>query len=395
MKVKGADPYVLYDEKSGYYYCYATSGDDSVNQYFFVYKSKDLVNWEDLGYALDTTTNCWSKDWYWAPECYYNPHNEMYYLFYSARLKDELVEEYFEDKDYLESAKIGVAVSKTPEGPFININDRPMDYYPFDKEYLDVEKICDNIFETNIDSLDISKAPKGQYVSMIDANLFFDNDKIYLYYSRCCYKNVRYDEKLNKFIEESNIVAVELNTDWWYDKEGKTMPTVKDRFINENNVNSSHRRDGFVNIINYASQPQEWENGHVNDYELTHGENNNRRWSEGSTTFKMKFNNEDYYVLTYSCNYYVCEFYGVGISFSKDPLSIFTKYDKNPIIKENPSNSLYSTGHGCLVEMNNEYYYFFHGREKKEEERVLYIGKLNFNNIDDITVSDITQCKLV
>ena len=172
------------------------------------------------------------------------------------------------------------------------------------------------------------------------------------------------------------------------------MPRIKERFINQNNDGAAHRRDGFVNIINYASQPQEWENGHVNDYELTNGERRNRRWSEGSTTFKMTFNNEEYYVLTYSCNFFACELYGVGISFSKDPLALFTKYYKNPIIKENPFASLYSTGHGCLVEMNNEYYYFFHGRETKEEDRILYVGKLNFDSIDNITVSDIKQCKL-
>ena len=394
MKVIGADPYVLYDDKSGYYYCYATSGDHT-GKFFHIYKSKDLVEWQDLGFALDTSVNCWGKDWYWAPECYYNPNNDKYYLFYSARVKDELTEEYFEDKDYFESAKIGVAVSDSPEGPFININDRPMDYYPFDKDYLDVEKIYDNIFEANIDPLEVEKAPRGQYVSMIDVNLFFDGDKIYMYYSRCCYKNVRYDKKLNKFIEESNIVAVELETDWWFDKDAKTMPTVKKEYINKNNSGSLHRRDGFVNIINYAAEPQDWENGHVSDYEISNGIKRNRRWSEGSTTFKVNFNGEEYYALTYSCNNYENALYGVGISFSKDPLTIFKKYEGNPVIKQIPSDSLYSTGHGCLVEYNNETYYFFHGRENLNEDRVLYVGKLHLEDIDNIYVDEIKQCKLV
>ena len=50
-----------------------------------------------------------------------------------------------------------------------------LDYYPFDKDYLDVEKIYDNIFEANIDPLEVQKAPRGQYVSMIDVNLFFSS----------------------------------------------------------------------------------------------------------------------------------------------------------------------------------------------------------------------------
>ena len=101
-KVFGADPHVLFDEKTKNFYCYATSG-HSNGKSFHVYRSKDLVEWEDLGLALDTETNRWGKDWYWAPECYYNPHNGKYYLFYSARVEDELTEEYFEDPNYFES----------------------------------------------------------------------------------------------------------------------------------------------------------------------------------------------------------------------------------------------------------------------------------------------------
>ena len=83
-KVFGADPHVLFDEKTKNFYCYATSG-HSNGKSFHVYRSKDLVEWEDLGLALDTETNRWGKDWYWAPECYYNPHNGKYYLFYHGR----------------------------------------------------------------------------------------------------------------------------------------------------------------------------------------------------------------------------------------------------------------------------------------------------------------------
>ena len=68
--VIGADPYVLFDKKSGYYYCYATSNTKH-NKTFYIYKSKDLINWEFVDYALDTLKNNWGKDWYWAPECYY------------------------------------------------------------------------------------------------------------------------------------------------------------------------------------------------------------------------------------------------------------------------------------------------------------------------------------
>lgn len=395
MNVTGADPHIVFDKKSGYYYCYATSNNEN-GKTFYIYKSKDLVNWEYVNHALDTITNNWGKDWYWAPECYYNENNDHYYLFYSARVKDELTKEYFEIDNYEESARIGVAVSSSPEGPFVNISDRPMDYHPYEKDYLDVDQIYDNVFDENIDTSKRFLAPKGQYVSTIDMNLFFDGDKMYLYYSRCCYKNVRYDEKLDKFIEESNIVAVELNTEWWYDKEAKTMPTIKERFVNsENDGSSLHRRDGFECIINYHLESQDWENGHVNDYQKSGGIKRNRRWSEGSTTFKVNFDGEEYYALTYSCNNFENELYGVGISFSKDPLKPFKKYPGNPIIHQDESFPIYSTGHGCLVDYNNETYYFFHGRESKTEDRILYVAKLYVNSLEDIHISDIKQCKLI
>lgn len=395
MNVIGADPHVMYDEKSGYYYCYATSGDSDTGKYFYIYKSKDLVEWEKVGYALDTSINCWGKDWYWAPECYYNPNNEMYYLFYSARINDDLVEEHFENKNYYECAKIGVAVSKSPEGPFINICNKPIDYFPFDKDYLDVDQIYENIFDVRIKEEDLPKGIVGQYIGTIDVNLFFEDERIIMYFSRCCYKNARHDKVLNKFIEESHVCAVELNTEWWFDKDAKMMPTIKEKFINQNNLGTIHRRDGFINIINHSNQPQEWEDGHVNDYELSGGKSPNRRWFEGSTTFTKIINDKKHYFVLYSCNYYVNELYGVGIAYNNEPLGFFTKFKRNPIIKQNPIKSLYSTGHGCLVEKNGESYYVFHGRETKTADRVIYVGKININSEEDVYVSDIKQCKLV
>lgn len=43
--IPAADPYVLYDDDSGYYYAYSTDGANS-GYYFGVYRSPDLVTWE-------------------------------------------------------------------------------------------------------------------------------------------------------------------------------------------------------------------------------------------------------------------------------------------------------------------------------------------------------------
>ena len=389
--VIGADPYVLFDKKSGYYYCYATSNTKH-NKTFYIYKSKDLINWEFVDYALDTLKNNWGKDWYWAPECYYNPYNNHYYLFYSARLKDELTKEYFYEDNYEENCKIGVAVSTSPEGPFINITDRPIDYYPYDPNYLDVDKVYKNTFSKDIDLSKRLSAPKGVYLSSIDVNLFFDEDRIYMFYSRCCYRNCIFDEEYQKFIEESNIVAVELDTSWWFDKEAKTMPTIKKEYLSYNN---NQRQDKFTNIITYHNEKQAWENGHINDYDNNFGSKRNRRWSEGSTTFTKMLNGEKVYCITYSCNNYQNALYGVGIAFSKNALGPYKKYEKNPIIHQIKEESLYSTGHGTIIEKNGEMYYFLHGRDNVEHDRTLYLAKININSTTDVSVDKVEMCKLI
>lgn len=388
--VLGADPFILFDKNSGFYYSYCTGGDEKGA--FRIYKSKDMVEWEFVSLALSFShPNVWGKDWFWAPECYYNDNNGYYYLFYSARVKDELTKEYFAIDDYFESAKIGVAVSKSPEGPFVNITNRPLDYYPYDPEYYDIDAICDNVFDKNKDDNLEKNAPKGVYLSSIDADIFIDDDKrIYLYFSRCCYRNCVYDEKLDKYIEESNICVVELNNDWWFTKGEPIMPTIKSDYkvIAENGL----RQDKFLTVINYNNEPQEWENGHINDYEMFNLKN--RRWSEGSALFKHKIDDKDMYFIMYSCNNFQNSLYGVGIAYSDNPISGFKKFDGNPIISQNEKESLYSTGHGSFLKVNNEYYYLFHGRDNPKHNRIVYLGKVIVNNLKDIFVHDIKKCVL-
>lgn len=392
--VLGSDPYVLFDSVSGYYYCYTTSEDwYDKEQAFYIYKSKDLLNWEFVRYALDLKDkNTWGKDWYWAPECYYNPNNNHYYLFYSARVKTDLVEKYFEDPQYLESCRIGVAVSKSPEGPFVNITNEPLDYYPFDNDYISICDVSNNVFELN-DATLLKNAPKGKYIPIIDVNLLFDDDRIFMYFSRCCYMNCRYDEKYKKFIEESNVAGIELETDWWFDKEAKMMPKVKEKYRCYDPI-FKRRRDKFITLISYEKEQQEWENKHINDYENFNKTRRNRRWAEGSTTFIMNINNTKKYCLTYSCNYFIGKHYGVGIAFSDEPLKDYKKYENNPIIVQNEKESVFSTGHGSVVYYNDELYYFLHGRDKIDNPRILYVTKLKIEN-NKVEHTELIKCKLI
>lgn len=390
-KVIGADPNVLFDPKSGLYYVVATK--DEGHLHFVIYESKDLINWKEVGYALDDRDdNNWGSDWYWAPECYYNPNNEYYYLFYSAKVLPHLVAKYFINPNYEECCKIGVAVSRSPKGPFKNITNLPLDYYPYDPNYLNVDAKYKDIFLSLDHYPDRDKAPKGEYLSMIDVNLFIDEDRcMYLYFSRCCYHNATYDEKLKRYIEESNICAVELNIEWWYSKE-PTMPTIKKSYIHTNN---DVRQDAFKSIITYHDDPQEWENGHIDDYTKSGGEKHNRRWSEGSTTFIKAINGKKTYCITYSCNNYENELYGVGIAFSDAPLGPFKKYKNNPIISKNNNLGVVSTGHGSIIQKDGKTYYLHHGRNTANEDRSLFLTEITKIDTDEVVVGEMKRCNLV
>ena len=382
--VLGADPFIMFDPVSSLYYCYAT-GDEGHN-HFLIYKSKDLVHYKFIGYAYnDLDESNWGRDWYWAPECYYNPNNHLYYLFYSAKVNFDLVEKYFIEKDFDECCKIGVMVSMSPAGPFKNIKKEPMDFSPFDENVPYLNKITSKPFELTSRA---KNAPQGVFVPAIDADLYFTSDnRIYLFFSRCCYLNYVYDRDLGKYIEESNISFVELNNDFWFDKDGKTMPTIKDKYLR---TIDGHRKDSFVNVINYRNDPQEWENAHINDYEKSGGKKNNRRWSEGSMI--LKYN--DKYHIFYSSNNYENAYYGVGVALSDNIEGPYKKYIGNPVISKNPIFPLYSTGHGSITKMKDNYYYVFHGRQDVNEDRKVYSAKINIKN-NEIYVSDIKRGILI
>jgi beta-xylosidase len=121
-----ADPYVLHDPSSGFYYAYSTEGADP-GWYYAIYRSADLVTWEKLPHGALSANDPrqWGNDWFWAPEVYRNPRTGLYFLFYAAR-SDANKKNWFGYADFEEPSKIGVAVSRSPEGPFRNIADHPL-----------------------------------------------------------------------------------------------------------------------------------------------------------------------------------------------------------------------------------------------------------------------------
>lgn len=96
------DPCVrLFD---GRYYAYGTTGDARLpdGRAFRVLTSTDLVNWQEIGGALEPLSNRSLQ--YWAPEVVY--HDGTYFLYYSAGTLPDL------------RFALRVATSDKPEGPY-------------------------------------------------------------------------------------------------------------------------------------------------------------------------------------------------------------------------------------------------------------------------------------
>lgn len=424
----GADPYVLWDSASGQYYAYSTEGaDEGYN--FAIYSSPDLSTWHrhpggvlracDSG---DDGQACWARDWYWAPETYHNAETGWYFFFFAGRLREDLAKDHFRYSAFEEPSKLGVAVSRSPTGPFEEIESRPVDYYPFDPDYYDVNLIMDEKQMLPPQTLDEGHtAPRGTYIPHIDVNIFFDDDdRIYLYLSRNAYRNWNWDDDLGKYIEESNIIVVEMARDWWDDPTASTMPAIIPSQIDihaddapalPSNITSYNgtgeigdppRKDGWKTVILYGADPQDWENYHVDDYERFNGTKKDRRWSEGSTLLKRPGQDgEPVYLLLFSANNFEASNYGVGYATAKSPLGPFTKSASNPVLSQDPDVEIpiYSTGHGSVVASpprdldevvgaqdvtlrtpkGAELFYVHHGRNDTENSRSIYTTRMTLD----------------
>ncbi|MBZ4035541.1 glycoside hydrolase family 43 protein [Flavobacterium sp. 17A] len=102
-----ADPTVI-KAGDGFFYAYGTNTNVSGKTiHIQTLKSKDLVEWVFVGDALPIKPKWADKD-FWAPHVLYDAKLKMYYLYYSG------------ESDTKEGKCLGVAVSKSPEGPFVD-----------------------------------------------------------------------------------------------------------------------------------------------------------------------------------------------------------------------------------------------------------------------------------
>lgn len=316
LPVAFGDPYVLLASDS-LYYMYGT-GAGAVDG-FCAYSSPDLVNWKAEGQVYrGNTPASWAVANFWAPEVY--ERQGKYYMFFSADWKENPTNE-------LENFRIGVAVADKPTGPFIEMSDRPL----FDPGY-----------------------------PAIDGNIVEDADgKCYLYFSRCCYKHpvesevATWAKEKGMFneIEESWIYGVEIAPDFTA-VIGEPVLILRPPVTNE---------DAQV----------EWESRSVTSGEV------NRRWTEGSYTFKKG----DTFYMMYSANFFGGKNYAVGYATAKEPLGPYTKSADNPVLQKNveKGGTVTGTGHNSITYSldGQQMYCIYHGRTQATgEERVVFIDKM-------------------
>ena len=153
---KIGDPQIIrYENK---YYCYATS-DTYYHRGFCVWVSEDLINWSEAIPCFDALS-FWGESHFWAPEVIY--HNGKFVMHYTAKSKE------------LNSLRLGVAVSDSPLGPFVDVHNKPM----FDFGY-----------------------------AAIDGSVLISDEGNYLYFSRDCSENI-----VNG-VHTSQIYCVQLSDD--------------------------------------------------------------------------------------------------------------------------------------------------------------------------------------
>jgi GH43 family beta-xylosidase len=277
LPVSIGDPDVLHIP--GHYYIYGTGGG--------TFTSTNLVDWVSAGNTQPRGTNIWFNGSFWAPETY--QVKDQFYMFYSANWTNN-------PNNERENYRIGVAVADNPAGPFINMTNGPI----FDPGY-----------------------------PAIDADVLFDSDgRVYLYYSRCCYKHSVESELADwaraqgwyTNIEESWIYGVELKPDF--------SGTIGEPVL-------------LLRPPEKLSDPQSaWEDLAVKSHTV------NRRWEEGPNSMK---HGGTYYIMYAANSVAAGGDYATGYATSDKPLGPFKKATNNPLIYRNTASggNVTTTAHTC------------------------------------------------
>jgi len=130
--IRTADP-SAHVWQDGRLYIYASHDEECQEDFWMkdwhVFSSDDLVNWTDHGACLSVKNISWADNYAWAPDCAYK--NGKYYFCFPAGtgFKDRVNPE--------KSTKwmgIGIAVSDSPTGPFVDHINAPLWSKPYSND---------------------------------------------------------------------------------------------------------------------------------------------------------------------------------------------------------------------------------------------------------------------
>lgn len=309
-QVQAADPHVI--EYDGKYYLYATNANENGDcSYLQVWSSTNLTNRTHEGMCYQPPRNSWCIDGLWAPEVI--EHNGLFYLYYCGwSLRNGLHE-------------LGVAISETPVGPFI-------DFYGVNDNGVKVDK--------NGSALPLDLDGDGRNDPVIDASPFIDEDGTpYLYFVQ--------DQKLDP-------------------REGKYFSTIYVAELNEDMV--SIKYDTITKLIR---ADQEWEME----------SSSTSLWNEAPFVYQKN----GIYYLFYSANFYQDRAYCLGLATSMSPLGPFVKQDK-PILKAQEYwDYVTGTGHNSIFTSpdGKETFITYHSHKDTiigGGERLIKFDRIYFND---------------
>ncbi len=163
-----ADPYIFFDSKTATYYLYPTQDSPNwMSENFYVFTSKDLINWSEKQLLLSLTDITWASTKAWAP-CMAR-YNGRYYFSFTAE------------------QSIGIAVSDSPLGPFTDMLNQPLiAAWSYDCQVIDPDIFIDDDGQPYI----VFGQGKG-YIVKISLGL----DECHLLGEPICFTNNLYREK--------------------------------------------------------------------------------------------------------------------------------------------------------------------------------------------------------
>jgi beta-xylosidase len=127
--------------------------------------------------------------------------------------------------------------------------------------------------------------------------------------------------------------------------------------------------------VRLSDKQAEWESRSVTAREV------NRRWTEGSVTFKK----DNTYYMMYSANHFGGQHYAIGYATASSPLGPYRKAADNPVLQKNTDKGgvVSGTGHNSIAYSpdGKEMFCVYHGRTAKTgEERVVFIDRMAVKN---------------